>query len=379
MPLAARLSLLAAAWLASGCAGLAARPGDCGAPAQAAARSLAARIDADGRFRYRLDDRGRLRRGYNIVRHAGSLWALADYRETFPGDAAVEAAAARASAYLADCCLRAPSGDASRLAVWSVPEGQPLEAKLGASGLALAAWSDRRRLGLPAPPLDDLRRLARFLVSLQDDDGRFASKFIVDRPDTSGWTSLYYPGEAALGLLAFARLDPAGDWHRPAARALSALAAGRIASGDWPPDHWALIATAELLRAHPASDSAALREQVHEIATRILAAQRDDGSFDAGLRTAPAATRLEALLAAEPLLAADDVALGLRLRAAIGRGARFLLRAQRPASPHAGAVSRAAPPSAEPRAGELRIDDTQHTLSVWLGARRRQNDSCTRA
>lgn len=381
MPLRRAALALAAALSSAGCASTGSRPPDpgCGLPTRAAAQSLAARIDADGRFVYRIGADGRTRDGYNIVRHAGSLWALAAYREAFPDDPSTDRSTDRASAFLADCCLRAPPGTPAQLALWSVPDGEPLVAKLGAAGLALAAWSDRARIGASAPPLADLRRLARFIVARQHPDGRFDSKFIHDRPDRSGWQSLYYPGEAALGLLALDRLDPASGWRQPAIRALTVLAEARIASGDWPPDHWALIATRHLHDHAPDDVGPALRIQVRRIAEALLAGQRDDGAFDAERRSAPAATRLEALIAAAQVLGPGDPPLAARLHAAIDRGSRFLRQGQRTAPPHRGAMTRAAPPSTAARAGELRIDDTQHALSVWLGAAAIQNDSCTRA
>ena len=339
-----------------------------------AARWLASRIGDDGRFRYRSDSAGRGLSGYNSVRHAGSLWALSAQAEADPESAAtLRAPATRASRYLEHCCLRPLPGRADRLALWSSAEGDPLEAKLGAAGLALAAWSDRRRRGEPAPTLDELRALAAFIVDQQQPDGRFIAKYIVDAPDDR-WQSLYYPGEAALGLLALARLDGDPQWRAAAAKALLHLAASRIASGDWPPDHWALIATAELLR-QPFERPANLLRQVREIAERLLATQTDDGSFEPLRRSAPTATRLEALLAADAVLGADDPALRLRLHAAIGRGSRFLLAIRRLDGAQRGAVPRAAADSADPRAGELRIDDTQHALSVWLGVVGLQNDN----
>ncbi len=368
--------LLAGALLAGSSAGAGAA--DCDTSATAAAQSLATRIDADGRFVYRISAAGRVHPGYNIVRHAGSLWALAAYRQTYPDAGTIDAASERASAFLARCCLRAPRDAADQRALWSVPEGEPLEAKLGAAGLALAAWSDRRRAGQAAPALEELRGLARFIVRLQRADGHFDSKFTYDRPDDSGWTSLYYPGEAALGLLSLARIDPDPAWSLAAERALTALATARSARQQWPADHWALIATAVLLRDQPLRDAALLREQVRQVAVTILATQRPDGAFDAGLRTAPAATRIEALIAADQVLGTDDPLLRPRLRQAIARGAAFLRRAQRVEGPHAGSVTRAAPGSTAPRAGELRIDDTQHALSVWLAADPLQNESCTR-
>lgn len=339
-----------------------------------AARWLASRIRDDGRFRYRSDSAGRPLPGYNSVRHAGSLWALSAQAEADPaGSVALREPATRASRYLEHCCLRPLPGRSDRLALWSSADGDPLEAKLGAAGLALAAWSDRRRRGEPAPTLDELRALAAFIVDQQQSDGRFIAKFVVDAPDDR-WQSLYYPGEAALGLLALARLDGDPQWRAAAAKALLHLAESRSASGDWPPDHWALIATAALLR-QPFEPSAPLLRQVREIAERLLSAQMADGSFEPLRRSAPTATRLEALLAADAVLGVDDPDLRRRLRAAIGRGSRFLLDIRRLDGAQHGAVPRAALDSTDPRAGELRIDDTQHALSVWLGVVQLQNDN----
>jgi len=344
------------------------------AAARDAAGWLTSRIRDDGRFRYRSDSAGRPLPGYNTVRHAGSLWALSAQAEADPASAAaLREPATRASRFLEHCCLRPLPGRADRLALWSSAEGDPLEAKLGAAGLALAAWSDRRRRGEPAPTLDELRALAAFIVDQQQPDGRFIAKYIVDAPDDR-WQSLYYPGEAALGLLALARVDDDPRWRAAAARALLHLAKTRIDSGDWPPDHWALIATAELLR-QPFEKSAPLLRQVREVAERLLAAQATDGSFDPLRRSAPAATRLEALLAADQVLGADDPALRQRLREAIDRGSQFLLAIRRLDGAQRGAVPRAAIDSADPRADELRIDDTQHALSVWLGVAMRQNEN----
>lgn len=342
--------------------------------AREAARWLASRIRDDGRFRYRSDSAGRALSGYNSVRHAGSLWALSAQAEADPqGSAPLREPATRASRYLERCCLRPLPGRPDRLALWSSAEGDPLEAKLGAAGLALAAWSDRRRRGEQAPTLDELRALAAFIVDQQQADGRFIAKYLVDTPDDR-WQSVYYPGEAALGLLALGRLDGDPQWREAAAKALLHLAESRIASGDWPPDHWALIATAELLR-QPFARPAPLLQQVRQIAEQLLAAQAADGSFEPLRRSAPTATRLEALLAADTTLGANDPALRVRLRAAIDRGSRFLLDMRRIDNAQRGAVPRAAIDSDDPRGGELRIDDTQHALSVWLGVVGRQNDN----
>ena len=92
------------------------------------------------------------------------------------------------------------------LAVWSEPEvnrsGKPLQAKLGGTGLGLVALLSLENIQPGFTPLADLQALGRFTVYMQKEDGSFYSKYI---PSAGGrwdeWQSLFYPGEAALGLL----------------------------------------------------------------------------------------------------------------------------------------------------------------------------------
>lgn len=339
----------------------------------AAADSLVARVQPDGRFRYRIDGRGRERAGYNVVRHAGTLWALQDYHRRHP-QAALREALERASRWLASCCL-APPPRWPLLAIWSVPEGEPAEAKLGAAGLALAAWNGMAAQGLAHPGEAQLTALARFIVYLQKPDGSFYSKHRDGRRDDR-WTSLYYPGEAALGLLAQHARRPDPLWRESALLTLDHLARTRAASGDYPSDHWALIASAELARLEGAAP-AALLAHARAVAQTMLAAQGVRGDFGHQRRGAPAATRLEGLLAARALLPADDP-LQAVLDAGLRRGVHFLLQLPRARGTLRGALPRAARDSPDPRRDELRIDDTQHALSVWLGWCAAQKWSCTR-
>lgn len=336
------------------------------------AASLTQRVTAEGRFRYRLDGDGLALKGYNVVRHAGTLWALEQLHREHP-EAVARGPLERASRGLMDCCL-APLPKWPFEAIWSVPEGEPDEAKLGAAGLALAAWSGLSAQGLQAPPPERLRALARFIVYLQKPDGRFHSKFQTGaRRDR--WVSLYYPGEAALGLLTYAAIDADPLWEASARRALHVLAAPRVASGSAPPDHWAVIATAALPLPEPL-----LLAQVRLILTGMLAEQRADGHFGPSGRSAPTATRLEAIAAGRRLLPMDDP-LQPRLRAAFDAGVAALLPRVRSEAPWQGAVIRGGNAPSEARFHELRIDDTQHALSVWQAAvaiAAPQKNTCTR-
>ena len=88
-----------------------------------------------------------------------------------------------------------------------------------------------------------------------------------------------------------------------------------------------------------------------------------DGAFDPNGRTAPAATRLEGLLAALEFLPKD--ALRDKINAAAGRGIAFLLRAQIASGPQAGGMPGAVVARARD-SSEIRIDHVQHALCAWL-------------
>ena len=232
---------------------------------------------------------------------------------------------------------------------------------------------------------------------MQRSDGSFVSKYVPSRggPDPT-WVSLYYPGEAALGLVMLFERDPDPRWLRAAIDALRYLARLRETQAKPPADHWALIATARLLRQPlPALEAAAppalpwtvrqgqgLRDllvaHTERVVDAMLAEQHDlnglpclDGGFNAEGRIAPSATRLEGLLAA-----LDFLAQGPRRAAAeqaVSRGLAFLAAGQIEQGAWRGGFPRVSPAcrSLSPRANEIRIDYVQHALSALLEEHRR--------
>ena len=113
-------------------------------------RHLERACDVNGRFRYHahLDPAVQLKPKYNIVRHAGAVYALADYAAYL--DSAAAATVQRSAGYLLRTAVAAVPGRSHMTAVWSHPHVtdsvQVAQAKLGASGLALAALARYRRL-----------------------------------------------------------------------------------------------------------------------------------------------------------------------------------------------------------------------------------------
>ncbi len=199
--------------------------------------------DADGRFTYRVDLDPAItpESRYNILRHAGAIYALAqEHDRSQTGD--VKHALLRAGSYLKQT-IQPVAGNRHMQAVWSLPElnetATPRQAKLGGTGLGLIALLSLERVEPGFTPMDDLRCLGRFLLFMQKADGSFYSKFY---PDDGGrndqWASMYYPGEAALALLMLYERDPQPQWLGGAAKALGHLARTGQQHPKTLPDQW---------------------------------------------------------------------------------------------------------------------------------------------
>ena len=291
---------------------------------------------------------------------------------------------ARAGKFLQTRHIDADRRHKDMLVVWAKPltRRQPREAYLGAAGLGLVALAEIRRVRPNAVTLEDLQALGRFLVFLQKNDGSFYLKYLEDSGPVADYQELYYPGEAALGLISLYELDHRGEWLVAAGKALSYLAQSRAGSQDVPPDDWALIATARLLpyckqAKCPVSQAKLVRHAV-QICQTLLKRQITsaspvlDGGFDPDGSTSPAATSLEGLLSALEFLPSDQKELRARIEVAVERGVNFLLRAQIKSGPFAGGMPAEAfggdsgAAQHDPAASEVRIDYVQHALCALL-------------
>ncbi len=337
----------------------------------------------DGKFAYKVDiGSGKESHSYDIIRHAGAMYALAMANRSHPDPQAV-AALIRAAKFLRENYIGAGIR-AGQEVVWSQPlsdnpEGRRSEsreryAELGGTGLGLVALAAARKVNPQLVPLEQLQALGRFALFLQREDGSFVHKYRAESGPVSNWESLYYPGEAALGFIELYETDHSPEWLAAAGKALSYLAKSRTGLSSVPADHWALIATAKLV---PYCDEGAcsvsraeLVEHAAQVCESILrdqfkgsAAVGLDGAFDPTGRTAPAATRLEGLLASLTFLPKNE--LRDRIEVAAGRGITFLLRAQIVSGPEAGGIPGAIIISARD-SSQIRIDYVQHALCAWL-------------
>ncbi len=260
--------------------------------AVAGARRLAALTDRRGRFTYCYDPvRNLPSRGYNILRHCGTVWAMLEVHRVHPLDE-VRDAGQRAVSHLLDRYLR----EARNRQGLCIVEGEAV--KLGGNALAILAILAVHRLTKDGALIDSARGLARCIVSNRKPDGDFVHKWDYETGKIANFYSDYYTGEALLALGALYEATREREWLDVALEVEENLA--RMDYGVPFQSHWCLYAL-ELLHRH--RPSALYYRHAEAIVNHILAhpVYRDSG------RSTPVACRSEGLLAF------------LRLRKAMGK------------------------------------------------------------
>jgi hypothetical protein len=343
-----------------------------------AGRYLAREVRDDGSYCYSyLALVDRCGREYNLLRHAGTTYSLfqiyALHREP-----ALLASAERATRWLRQQ-VRAVDGDPSRAFLL---EGD--RAKLGAVGLALIALVEREEVLRDGHDRELMRRLAAFITSQQRADGYLASYFSWNGREVPEEESIYYPGEALLGLIRLYGIDPQPSLLATAQRSAEFLVKRRWRWGGvelyTPPDAWLAQALSELDAIVPAD---VWRDYAYEIVrvTELSTLRADEGAA-ADLvgapstgpvipTTAPAGSRIEAASAVWRMARRRGETLtAARLRELCLSSAQFQLSQQfRPDNSYylpnparaRGAIR------ASPIDGEVRIDYVQHNATALLG------------
>lgn len=219
-----------------------------------------------GRFIYNLDESGTFEeKSYNVLRHAGAVFAMASYIQWAPHHSTdlvdldeLTVKTARAVEYLKRSFLK-PLIDSNItggkvLAMWDEPSLIGMKthtkrcAKLGGAGLGLIALTNFEAIRPGTTSSEDFELLAEFIKFMQRDDGGFESKYCEKFGIDGSFVSLYYPGEASLGLVQLYELTKRQEYLRVALRGILSLAATRAESTSVERDHWALLATEKLLK-----------------------------------------------------------------------------------------------------------------------------------
>ena len=350
-------------------------------------QKLLAMIEENGAFTYRfnLNPKVKVPERYNWLRHYGALFSLCQAASNPPSMDQTQSIL-NGFDYAKEKCIAPVVGIPNSLGVWSRPEIEPTVSaeaiKLGGVGLALVAYCEANKAGVIQADLNLLTQLANFLEHMQREDGGFHSKYFKEGGASSEWVSLYYPGEAALGLTELFLISKDARWLEIAQNSLLYLEKSRRGQSSVPADHWALIATGRIWKLVDEETQHLLHAHLAAVVKSILSEQVTgtntiaDGCFTPDGRTTPTSTRLEGLIAAYPII--DDARLASKTRAAIELGMEFLASAVEGSGPQSGAFPRAIAtinsnhpdaPKFNKRATEVRIDYIQHALSAFIGYR----------
>ncbi len=346
--------------------------------ARRAADYLARNVDQEGRFiyHYRANDDTALKK-YNILRHAGSIYAMLEVYELTHDEALLETAN-RALRYLKKQ-VRTLKREDRHIDV--IVERKSF--KIGGNALAVLALVKYVEVTGNRRDLEQAQRLAELMPALQGDDGRYVIHK-GNHPDGSntGFVSGYYPGEAMFALMKLYAADHDERWLKCAQRNAHYLDAVRDKDKPierLPPDQWLMYGLDQLYRERP---KPSYLDHARRIAAAIRAPQHTRprwrdwyGGYDSPPRSTPTSTRSEGLCAAYALLRdhGDDPHQALSARVAAELGARFALRCQ---YRRANAMYLPDPARCEGGVGarldrpDIRIDYVQHAISAWLGVAR---------
>lgn len=342
-------------------------------------------IEPSGAFVYRVNYSicYHPKKRYNMLRHAGTIYALTQAYQRQPDDNVGRALVA-ASQFLTSCCMAPVTSNNDMLGIWSLPQithsKKSARIKLGGVGLGLAALAGVEKVIPGTTSIENLRKLGEFLIYMQKPDGSFYSYYI---PSVGGKSnqkvSVYYPAEAALGLLMLHDLEPSQRYLVAATKALAYLIQHRDVTTS---DQWVLIAGEKLLSTKKYPTKLLPRKLLVQYATRVcenilqeqlLYADNPKyiGGYNSEGRTTPTSTRIEALFAALSILGDKDVMLRNSVKSSTEAAMSFLLQAQRTAGKYSGGMPRAVSRRGfdmrfNRRVSEIRIDYVQHALSAMI-------------
>ena len=344
----------------------------------AAGEYLARETDSAGKLTYHYDDRkDSVEGGYNLLRHAGSTYSILQaYR--ISGDPFVLEAAVRAMGYF----RRQMREDAEHPGEWFPLEGRRV--KLGGAGLGLLMFAEHAKIA-PQDTFDIelLRGLGRHIQRMQQPSGEFTSFYNWDGREKSTRKSIFYSGEAILGLMRLHQLTGEREWLDTAIRGADFLVHERwTALGIRlyvPADAWLVQALEEMDRVAPddaradyafaLGRSIAQLKLLDESVTPVdllggeiaglgrLPPTATSGSFGEGLS---ACARLEARRRPSSTKHREDAAKNARyqLRSQLRRENTYYL--SNPERALGGFRKRMA-------SGEIRNDHVQHNLSGLFG------------
>jgi hypothetical protein len=329
------------------------KPNDPRAIASAGARHLANLVQPDGRFIYHYGRDRRAKPGYNLLRHCGTAWAMADVAKHLDGHEAVMEAARFAMVWLLGKRTKEAPSDFSLAGRTVVGKGG--FAKTGGAALAalacLALAHNAHGKELDPDWVAQAESFGDYLLSVRREAGDFVDKIHLETGADTGFRSEYYTGEALFALAQIYEATGNERWIGPVVDSLHKLGARDY--GVEEQVHWMLYAL-------DAAGRLSEPEPFVDYAGRIARSIFDAPFYRMRMESCPIACRSEGLLA---FLRLTEKASGYgvsELRREAYRTVRENLDLQRRFFRPSGAFVRGAGKE------DVRIDFVQHNISSFL-------------
>ncbi len=345
------------------------------------AKYIETNINKEGRFIYKrkVNQKNDYRsKKYNVLRHAGTIYAMRLYEDFANSKTMKEKRILAAKYLLKNYVKKLPDGTYAVISKTDEENLQQRCAKLGGAGLALIGISDLEKEKIVSKEI--LAGLGNFILNMQKKDGEFYAKYDYDlKKINREHYSLYYPGEAALGLLYLNDAMPDPKWTEGAKKALLYLARkSNSKPNDDIFDHWAMLACAKLINTQTADlkdeELAEIRTFAKQMAKIALKGQNTNilnpyyGAQKGNIRLCSNATYMEGLNAIYQIV--EDEHLKAKVKKSLNIGLNFIISAQ---ITQDGETLGGIPNSADyglktaPKgASYIRIDNVQHTLSALI-------------
>jgi hypothetical protein len=329
----------------------------------------------DGEFIYEYNPvTGESGSDYNMLRHAGSAYSMLQYYQ-HTNDQATLAKAKLAIEYLLTFVQTMQTREETIAAIVHRDS-----AKLGGNGLALIALAKYTEVTGDKQYVPVMQQLAAYIAATQDSIGNFTAHTVVwSTQQVTSFRSLYYPGEAILGLLRLNAIDGNERWLDVAeagARWIIEIRDVQTPDEDLAHDHWMMVALDELYRQRPRETFINHSMRLARVVCAAQIATSSDPAYIGGWyyppRVNPTSCRTEGL-AASWRLARDfgKPELMPAIENAIRLGVTFQMRSQyvgpRLMDLHDANIARGGFPESFLNPN-IRIDTVQHNISSFLVA-----------
>lgn len=333
----------------------------------------------NGRFQYRkhIDSEIKIENDlYNSLRHAGVLYSMYMYEKLGLVEKYKDARIL-ASKYFIERYVK-KLGKNGKYMVVSLPEEEQIKfpiAKSGAAGVALCALSNLYKDG--EIDLKILQGLGEFILAMQNEDGNIYAYYDIEkRRINKEAEAVFYPGEAAAGLMYLYEVDPQQKWLEAAKIIVLYLAKiGKKMEFAIPFDNWSVLAIEKMFKNNLVTDEekSIMKSYAEQMAIPTLSDQITNrnnsyyGAFKDNVRPCSLGAIMEGL--ASIYFCVDNNNLKKVIFKSLSIGNMFLSKVQVKTGEQAGGLPNSAnwvKQGVTPNASIIRIDNVQHVATGWL-------------